>query len=242
MMMRDKKQAFKDLQRFKLFADSLNVTFWLDWGTLLGAVREGKFIDWEQDIDLGFKKEDLEKIWYYKEDLEDKGFRLFSKPEGFAAIARGRTSKIDLGCYEIKEDVAIQHCEEPNKLGDMFDLILFILNKYDAEYKYETMLDINKIKRMITMISYIPTEVRQNMIKIFEKLNQFCGIANKYTITNSKKYFENLEQIKFYNNIFYVPSNTIEYIESIYGKDWQTPKNYLEGNKWDEFQNIEVKT
>jgi len=240
MMMQDKNQAFKDLQRFKLFTDSLDINFWLDWGTLLGAVREGKFIEWEQDIDLGFKKEDLEKIWYYKESLEEKGFKLFPKPEGFAAVAKGRTSKIDLGCYEIKGDVAIQYCEEPNKLGDIFDLILFILNKYDAEYKYETMLNINKIKRMITMVSYISNHTRYKMIGMFEKLNQTFGIKNKFVIKNPKKHFEKLEQIKFYDDVFYVPSNTIEYLESIYGKDWQTPKNYLEGNKWNEFQNIEV--
>jgi len=239
MMMQDKDQAFKDLKRFKMFTDSLDITFWLDWGTLLGAVREGKFIDWEQDIDLGFIKKDLEMVYHFKEELEKRGFRLFPKPEGFAAVAKGRTSKLDLGCYDIKGKYAFQYCEVPNRIGNMIDLILFILNKYDAEYKYETMLDVNKIKRFITIISFIPTRVRLNMIAIFKKLNQTFGTVSRFTVKNPKHYFTNLEQIKFYNDYFFIPSNALKYLTLVYGEDWEVPKNFLEGNKWNEFRNIE---
>ena len=27
---------------------------WLDWGSLLGVVREGKLLDWDRDVDFGF--------------------------------------------------------------------------------------------------------------------------------------------------------------------------------------------
>lgn len=223
IFMEDKDQAFRDLQRFKKFTDSIGVKFWLDWGTILGAVRNGKFIPWEGDIDLGMMKEDLEKIKRNKSKLESIDFKLFSKPDGGACVSKNCTSKIDLGCYVFDGDWAIQYSKTYNKLGEIIDFIIFILNLYDAEYKYETIVSRNNIKKMIWIAKYLP--LRKQLISIVEGVGKIFGGKAKIVRT-PKRFFTQLTKIKFYDDYFYVPFDYIEYVKYVYGDDWRTPKKW----------------
>ena len=55
--------------------ESINVNYWLDYGTLLGAIRNKGFIKGDGDIDLGIDiKEDIDRII---KSFKDNGFKLY---------------------------------------------------------------------------------------------------------------------------------------------------------------------
>lgn len=72
----NKEQSFKNLKSLKTILDSRSIHWGLAFGSLLGAVREHDFIDWDEDIDIYVlaEEEDLFKdsLW----DLRDAGFEL----------------------------------------------------------------------------------------------------------------------------------------------------------------------
>lgn len=94
---------------FYLIDDALkenNIFYWLDFGTLLGAVREHGFIKGDYDMDLSiFYKDHI----YVKEALESKGIKmlLYSFIEGRNAVFHKYKYKgivFDIFFYELNDE------------------------------------------------------------------------------------------------------------------------------------------
>ena len=119
----DEKESLKLLKEVKSILDKENLTYWLEDGTLLGAIREKRMIPWDTDVDLGSLKHyfpekvrlNLTKI------LERKGFTVHSFPEKIDFIQGDQDVSIHLYDGNPKKDeFALEKRIESYKLLGQF--------------------------------------------------------------------------------------------------------------------------
>lgn len=55
-----------------------NIPYFADWGTLLGAVRHGGFIPWDDDLDITMKRADYERFLQVAKKEMPEGFAVFT--------------------------------------------------------------------------------------------------------------------------------------------------------------------
>ena len=214
------------LQQVKEVLDYHSIEFWLDCGTLLGAVRDGKFIPWEQDIDLGSWREKVPetvKISVSK-NLCDRGFKVWIA-ENFMNIKKNEFCA-DLKFYRLSDDKAIEPKLAPkNLLGRFLDYFLYLLS---APYHYEVDKAKSLTKRVIIRILIsisrkMPSLLRKPITQILSVVYEKIGSEDVSEVI-PLGYFRDLSTIKFYDTEFRVPARTKEYLAYRYGEDWQIPK------------------
>ena len=72
----DEAIAVDNLRQVKTILDEYRINYWLDIGTLLGAVRDGKIISWDHDIDLGTWCEQVSDIVSACRELRNQEFEI----------------------------------------------------------------------------------------------------------------------------------------------------------------------
>ena len=72
----NKSISFDNLKDILTVMKSHNIRVSPACGSLLGIIRDGDFIDWDEDIDLNILQEDIERFKNSLWDLKEKGFEL----------------------------------------------------------------------------------------------------------------------------------------------------------------------
>ena len=89
--------AIKLLKSTTEILDQLNIPYWLEGGTLLGAVRDQKLIPWDHDLDIGVKYENDDTLKKLISQLRKKYYIRalpFSNEENVWSLGKYRIIKV----------------------------------------------------------------------------------------------------------------------------------------------------
>jgi lipopolysaccharide cholinephosphotransferase len=68
-----KNKLYKLFNKLVLFLDEHQINYWLLFGSLLGSVRHGEIIQWDDDVDIGIMDADYNRLKLLKNELNKIG-------------------------------------------------------------------------------------------------------------------------------------------------------------------------
>jgi len=98
--------------------DDAGYEYWMDWGTLLGARREGTIIDHDYDADIGMREDEFQRLRKdWKTRFSPMKLRLSGESNGLWRIRKG-FGWIDIFRYKENSDGSLSMLSMPeNKHG-----------------------------------------------------------------------------------------------------------------------------
>jgi phosphorylcholine metabolism protein LicD len=204
-----------------LILNKNKVDYWVCHGTLLGLIREGKLIEWDNDIDIGVLK-NKKNIKLINQIFKKKGFKRkkkFFSDDGLLTFTREGGREVDINFYELflnkkvnKKFVICKWYVPKNIFCKIVDAISNA-SSYDGKFKH--------IIRNIFFLEKIFNKIKIFLIKkniFYSKL----GYSHPLDLILKKKivYFFKIKAL--------IPNNPKIYLKYIYGKNWKVPKrNYV---------------
>jgi len=210
-----------------------NIDYWLDHGTLLGAVRHKGFIPWDDDLDITMLREDYEKFlqvaskefnskYFLQTQESDKFYKNFFtkiRYENSLYIEKEENNRKIKYHQGIFIDIFPVNCIRKNKLK------LFI---YKSLVSFSKLFH-NRFFKNILITKFFVKLINTFHCTDFNKCNFLVsgGENMHYVIHIPKNYVFPLKHIQFEGYDFPVPNKYDLYLKSIFGDNYMQlpPKN-----------------
>ncbi|OYT52917.1 MAG: hypothetical protein B6U72_07245 [Candidatus Altiarchaeales archaeon ex4484_2] len=216
----NEEKGIEDLRDIKDILDRADIEYWLDHGSLLGAVRDKRFIPWDNDIDLSTMSTEIDKIIAEIPEIEKRGFKIIVTD--FNIEMRRSSVPINIIVMRLKGDAVWTLFS-----GDGGDSIegrgikkqfrTFIRKTYKLLFSNKKIMLVRKFFKML------PAPIQDISYKMVWTVRKRWG--KKYTpIVVPKSYYDDLGKISFYGMVFNTPAPVEDYLSLKYGKDWKKPR------------------
>ncbi len=218
----DEVIAIDNLRRVKTVLDAHKIDYWLDVGTLLGAVRDNKIIPWDHDIDLGTWQNNTSKICQRLKRLCDEGFSIRCHRYGFRLEKQGCPLSITM--YKFENGCAKVHWGANDIhpwLRRFADIVSWaVLSSHYANVNFNIA---SNIKDIFCLVLCRLGRVMPDCLKEWAKKIEYT-YGKRFVWVVPADYFFYLSTMKFYGMEFKIPAKTEEYLIYRYGEDWRIPK------------------
>ena len=232
--LREIRKAENLIQIFTHVADSQNFTWWVDYGTLLGTIREGHIIPFDKDVDAGCLESDVYKLFSLEPLFHQYGIQRYGSTyvwaEDLWKMENGREEEV-VAKLEFftpvmtRSGIATRVDVVPFLKGETFaDRIWWVLLRATGVTfpEEEVLFPVSRA----TLRRYMPIkEIRQKLLKEEEKM-----VAEDPSRTKDKhnlKFYEADEDdeatLRKWEVSVPVPSNPKKQLQKLYGPTWNVP-------------------
>lgn len=237
------------LKEFMRVCEKNNLRWFLDSGSLLGAIREGKLIDWDDDIDVIMPREDYNIFLSCAKDFQ-KPYMLQAPHTDFYCDYMIRVLNTNISCYS-KYDYQIpgMHClyidvfpldayPDDSKTIDLeADFLKFVKTFYTMRFQsyteYNMFLEPSSNRRMFVFVNEAMTKISYVNRNSKYVAHVACFSARKYRhVKFTREAYSKAITWKLNGLDVFVPIGYEEVLKAWYGNDWRTPRNDNSGHSF----------
>ncbi|MFM7636972.1 MAG: phosphorylcholine transferase LicD [Crocinitomicaceae bacterium] len=223
------------LSQVSLICDKHSIPYWIDYGTLLGAVRHGGFIPWDDDLDISVLKKDYKKLLNALQNELPKNF-VFQDWKNEKKLTLKAAKVRDTNSYY---DDGLTQRGEMNYQGIFIDIFpvdfipsiqikKFIDFFYGRSFRRLRGLNSSKIEYFVAWVIWPFALFLAFLFRLLSSWVRSSIIANIHGGLNLPAYHDKsdvfpLQKINFEGKEFSCPNNCDKFLRSIYGDYMKIP-------------------
>lgn len=219
--------------------DEIGIHYWLDQGTLLGVVRDGKLIESDHDLDVS-SWSGFAEILAAKSRFEDTGVQVVPYPEQQAIHFFGQQNRyLDLTFYDNIDGNAVRYWSVARlgQVANVFRRLRGLLSVYSGnDDDWNRWMDDSRQrprwKKLRCLFRWATAETLNCTRNACSKSLCDCllSLVNRYLVLRLRVsvpsiHFADLAKVSFGGREYNIPAQCERYLELKYGSDWRTPRS-----------------